>query len=29
VNDEKAMIFSYKKMQVTPIDLKDLGTEER
>lgn len=29
VDNEKAMIFSHKKMQVTPIDLKDLGTEER
>lgn len=29
VDNERAMIFSFKNMKVTPIDLKDLGTEER
>jgi len=29
VDNEKCMIFSYKNMEVNPVNLQDLGTEER
>lgn len=29
VNNDKAKIFSYKNMEVKPVNLRDLGSEER